>query len=57
LKEAVQDAVEEALGTAVTQATQLAGGASKEAWSVTTADGRELLLRRAGGGVIHVDTL
>ena len=39
------------------QATQLAGGASKEAWAVTTADGRELLLRRAGGGVIHVDTL
>ena len=24
---------------------------------MTTADGRELLLRRAGGGVIHVDTL
>ena len=22
-----------------------------------TADGRELLLRRAGGGVIHLDTL
>ena len=39
------------------EATQLAGGASKEAWAVTTADGRELLLRRAGGGVIHLDTL
>ena len=47
----------EVLGTVVTTATQLAGGASKEAWAVTTADGRELLLRRAGGGVIHVDTL
>ena len=61
MKEAVKDAVDaalgEALGTVVTQATQLAGGASKEAWAVTTADGRELLLRRAGGGVIHVDTL
>ncbi len=61
MKEAVKDAVDEALGealgTVVTTATQLAGGASKEAWAVTTADGRELLLRRAGGGVIHVDTL
>jgi aminoglycoside phosphotransferase (APT) family kinase protein len=34
----------------------LAGGASKEAWEVETADGR-LLVRRAGGGVIHRDTL
>jgi aminoglycoside phosphotransferase (APT) family kinase protein len=61
LREEVRDAVDkalgEALGTAVTQATQLAGGASKEAWAVTTVDGRELLLRRAGGGVIHLDTL
>ena len=40
MKEAVRDAVDEALGealgTVVTEATQLAGGASKEAWSVTT---------------------
>lgn len=47
----------EALGASVTRATQLAGGASKETWFVATADGRELVLRRAGGGVIHLDTL
>ncbi|SRR5712692_1575972 len=38
----------------------LPGGASKEAWLVDAAgaDGqKELLLRRAGGGVIYVDTL
>jgi aminoglycoside phosphotransferase (APT) family kinase protein len=35
----------------------LPGGASKEAWSVDTAGGRELLVRRAGGGVIHEGTL
>jgi aminoglycoside phosphotransferase (APT) family kinase protein len=46
-----------ALDTSVTRTTQLAGGASKEAWAVHTADGRELILRRAGGGVIHLDTL
>lgn len=34
----------------------LAGGASKEAWAVDV-DGRPLLVRRAGGGVIHGDTL
>ena len=53
----MRDVLAEALGTTVTRATQLAGGASKEAWAVETADGRELLLRRAGGGVIHLDTL
>ncbi len=53
----MKEALEEALGTAVTRTTQLAGGASKEAWAVTTADGRDVLLRRAGGGVIHLDTL
>ncbi len=53
----MREALEQALGTAVTRTTQLAGGASKEAWAVSTADGRELLLRRAGGGVIHLDTL
>jgi aminoglycoside phosphotransferase (APT) family kinase protein len=34
----------------------LAGGASKEAWAVQ-ADGDRLLVRRAGGGVIHEATL
>ena len=34
----------------------LAGGASKEAWAVD-ADGEQLLVRRAGGGVIHIGTL
>lgn len=41
-------------------AVLLAGGASKEAWAVDarTASGvEELLVRRAGGGVIHADTL
>jgi len=41
-------------------AVLLAGGASKEAWAVDarTAGGvEELLVRRAGGGVIHADTL
>ena len=53
----MKEALAEALGAAVTRITQLAGGASKEAWAVYTADGRELILRRAGGGVIHRDTL
>jgi len=34
----------------------LPGGASKEAWAVET-DGERLLVRRAGGGVIHEGTL
>lgn len=38
------------------RATLLPGGASKEAWAVE-ADGQELLVRRAGGGVIHRATL
>ena len=49
--------LEAALGARVVRAVRLAGGASKEAWAVDTADGRELLVRRAGGGVIHRDTL
>ena len=53
----VEESLGRALGSAVTRMTRLAGGASKEAWAVHTADGRELLLRRAGGGVIHLDTL
>ncbi len=49
--------MEAALGVPVTGATLLAGGASKEAWAVDAADGQELLVRRAGGGVIHEGTL
>jgi aminoglycoside phosphotransferase (APT) family kinase protein len=49
--------LEQALGAPVERAVKLAGGASKEAWAVDLADGRELLVRRAGGGVIHLDTL
>jgi aminoglycoside phosphotransferase (APT) family kinase protein len=50
-------ALEGALGVGVERAVKLAGGASKEAWAVDTADGRRVLVRRAGGGVIHLDTL
>jgi len=53
----MRDALEQALGARVEHAVKLAGGASKEAWAVDLADGRELLVRRAGGGVIHLDTL
>ena len=53
----MKEALEAALGVPVSDAVQLAGGASKEAWAVDTADGRELLVRRAGGGVIHEGTL
>jgi len=47
----------ERLGAEIVALRQLAGGASKEAWAVELADGRELLVRRAGVGVIHRDTL
>ncbi len=53
----MRDALARALGTELVDARLLAGGASKEAWAVDTVDGRELLVRRALGGVIHVDTL
>lgn len=53
----MREALEAALRVPVASAVQLAGGASKEAWAVDTADGRELLVRRAGGGVIHEGTL
>jgi aminoglycoside phosphotransferase (APT) family kinase protein len=53
----VKAELEAALGTPVAHAVQVAGGASKEAWAVDTADGRRLLVRRAGGGVIHRNTL
>jgi len=49
--------LEASLGAGVVALRQLAGGASKEAWAVDLADGRELLVRRAGVGVIHRDTL
>jgi aminoglycoside phosphotransferase (APT) family kinase protein len=42
------------------EAHLLPGGASKEAWAVDVSAGGarlELFVRRAGGGVIHVDTL
>ena len=45
---------------AIARLALLAGGASKEAWALDlrTAQGtRELLVRRAGGGVIHQETL
>lgn len=53
----MKEAFEAALGLPVTGAVLLAGGASKEAWAVDTAHGRELLVRRAAGGVIHKGTL
>lgn len=62
----IQTALEEALsalfgGTVtITRANLIPGGASKEAWSVDaeTPSGKlALLVRRAGGGVIHTETL
>jgi aminoglycoside phosphotransferase (APT) family kinase protein len=53
----VKEELAERLGSDVLSLGQLAGGASKEAWAVELADGRELLVRRAGVGVIHRDTL
>jgi len=53
----VNEELGERLGSNVTGLRQLAGGASKEAWAVELEDGRELLVRRAGVGVIHRDTL
>ena len=53
----MKEALAAALGAPVARAVKLAGGASKEAWAVDLESGEELLVRRAGGGVIHVDTL
>ena len=52
----MKDAFAAALDAPVERAVLLAGGASKEAWAVDS-DGRELLIRRAAGGVIHHATL
>ena len=52
----MKEAFAAALDAPVERAVLLAGGASKEAWAVD-ADGRELLIRRAAGGVIHQATL
>ncbi len=55
--ERLRSDVGERLRSDVVGLRQLAGGASKEAWAADLADGRELLVRRAGVGVIHRDTL
>jgi aminoglycoside phosphotransferase (APT) family kinase protein len=52
----MRDALQAELGTAVSEPILLAGGASKEAWSVD-AGGEKLLVRRAAVGVIHKHTL
>ncbi len=58
MREALQPALSAVLGREVeiSEPVLLAGGASKEAWSVD-ADGERLLVRRAAGGVIHRHTL
>jgi aminoglycoside phosphotransferase (APT) family kinase protein len=48
--------LEAALGRRIDSMRLLPGGASKEAWAVD-ANGSQLLVRRAGGGVIHEATL
>ncbi len=52
----MKEAFAAALDAPVERAVMLAGGASKEAWAVDS-EGRELLIRRAAGGVIHQATL
>src|ERR671923_1189253 len=51
----MREALEAVLGP-VSEPVLLPGGASKEAWAVE-AGGERLLVRRAGGGVIHRHTL
>ena len=51
----MREALETVLGS-ISEPVLLPGGASKEAWAVD-ADGERLLVRRAGGGVIHRHTL
>ena len=48
--------LEERLGAPIESMHLVPGGASKEAWAVD-AGGERLIVRRAGGGVIHRDTL
>src|SRR3954447_18477923 len=52
----MRDALQAELGADVSEPVLLAGGASKEAWSVD-AGGERLLVRRAAGGVIPRHTL
>jgi len=58
MREALQPVLSAALGrdVEISEPVLLAGGASKEAWSVDAGDER-LLVRRAAGGVIHRHTL
>jgi len=58
VREALQQSLSALLGREVeiSEPVLLAGGASKEAWSVD-ADGERLLVRRAAVGVIHRHTL
>ncbi|MFL5959324.1 MAG: phosphotransferase family protein [Gaiellaceae bacterium] len=51
----MREALQAVLGP-ISEPVLLAGGASKEAWAVDAGDER-LLVRRAGGGVIHRHTL
>ncbi len=51
----MREALEAVLGP-ISEPVLLPGGASKEAWAVDAA-GERLLVRRAGGGVIHRHTL
>src|SRR2546429_2075530 len=51
----MREALEAVLGP-ISEPLLLPGGASKEAWAVD-AGGERLLVRRAGGGVIHPHTL
>jgi aminoglycoside phosphotransferase (APT) family kinase protein len=51
----MREALQAVLGP-ISEPVLLPGGASKEAWAVD-ADGQRLLVRRAGGGVIHRHTL
>jgi aminoglycoside phosphotransferase (APT) family kinase protein len=52
----MREALQAELGVELSEPVLLAGGASKEAWSVD-ADGEALLVRRAAVGVIHKHTL
>jgi aminoglycoside phosphotransferase (APT) family kinase protein len=52
----MRESLQAVLGREVSEPLLLAGGASKEAWSVDV-DGEPLLVRRAAGGVIHKHTL